>query len=57
MKAFIFVTYEGYTYQHNSISVEPDVENLQVLGFVSGENEEQAFENLVTENDGFWLPH
>jgi hypothetical protein len=53
VRAFIFVTYEGYTYQPNSISVEPDIDNLQVLGFAFGEQEEQAFENLMTENE--WL--
>lgn len=53
MRAFIFVTDEGHTYQPNSVSSEPDVDNFQVLGFASGEDEEQAFENLVTKNE--WL--
>ena len=50
MKAFIFVTHEGYTFQPNSEAIEPDIENLQVLGCALGRNEEQAFENLKLDN-------
>ncbi len=53
MKAFIFVSHEGYTYQPLSESVEPDIENLQVLGFANGESAESAFTQLLTENS--WL--
>jgi hypothetical protein len=28
---FIFVTFEGYTYQSDSESSEPDIENMQVI--------------------------
>ena len=50
MRAFVFVTHEGYTYQPNSEAIEPDIENLQVLGFALGEDEEQAFQNLKLES-------
>jgi hypothetical protein len=53
VRAFIFVTYEGHTYQPNSTSAEPDIDNLQVLGFALGNDEEEALENLVTENE--WI--
>jgi len=51
MKNYIFITYEGYTYQPNTDSVEPDIENCQVIGFTRGSNEKEAFENLIKEND------
>lgn len=53
MRSFIFVTHEGYTYQPDSESIEPDVENLQVLGFATGVDEEDAFKNLTAEEK--WL--
>jgi hypothetical protein len=51
---FIFITTEGYTYQPNSDSVEPDVENCQVVGFAKGKNEKEAFTNLI-KGDEFLL--
>lgn len=51
MNNFIFITNEGYTYQPNSESIEPDIENCQVLGFSSGKNEEEAFTNLLEKNE------
>jgi hypothetical protein len=53
MSAFIFVTAEGYTFQPGSESKDPDVENLQVIGFAEGGNPEQAFANLMAEDT--WL--
>jgi len=47
---YIFLTDEGYTFQPGSESVEPDIENLQVIGFSSGETAKKAFENLLIEN-------
>ena len=43
MNKYIFLTTEGYTYQPNSESIEPDCENAQLLG----NNQEEAFENLL----------
>jgi len=50
MRSYIFITTEGYTFQPESESIEPDIENCQVVGFAKGKDEEQAFENLITEN-------
>jgi hypothetical protein len=49
MATFIFVSGEGYTYLPGSESIEPDVENLQVLGFATGVDEQDAFANLIAE--------
>ncbi len=48
---YIFLTQEGYTYQSNSEYIEPDIENLQVIGIASGENSLDAFNNLLIENE------
>lgn len=42
MNNCIFLTDEGYTYQPNSESDVPDIENLQVIGITHGENSKQA---------------
>ena len=47
MNTYIFLTTEGYTFQPDSDSIEPDIENLQVLGIASGLNQEEAFSNLL----------
>ena len=51
MRNYIFITDEGYTYQPNSDSPEPDIENCQVIGFARGNNEKEAFDNLIKENE------
>ena len=51
MKRYIFITTEGYTYLPNSESIEPDCENCQVIGYANGNNEKEAFNNLLREND------
>ncbi len=48
--SYIFVTMEGYTYQPASEAIEPDVENLQVLGFAEGTDAEDAFHRWVRES-------
>jgi hypothetical protein len=50
LATYIFVTKEGHTYQPSSNAIEPDIDNLQVLGFASGIDEAAAFSNLLTEN-------
>ena len=50
MNSYIFITTEGDTYQPGSESIEPDVENCQVIGFAHGIDEQNAFKNLITEN-------
>ncbi len=44
---YIFLTDEGYTYQPKSEAIEPDIENLQVLGFGAGETPEAAFHDFL----------
>ncbi|MEA1981669.1 MAG: hypothetical protein U9N54_11960 [candidate division Zixibacteria bacterium] len=51
MKHFIFITDEGYTLLPKSESNEPDIENLQVLGFADANNAEYAFELLLKDNE------
>ncbi|MFA7570547.1 MAG: hypothetical protein WCY75_04780 [Sulfurimonadaceae bacterium] len=46
IKDFIFITFEGITFQPNSESDIPDIENMQVIGFEKGLNLNEAFENL-----------
>lgn len=50
MKSYIFITAEGYTFQPESTSIEPDIENCQVVGFAKGKDPQQAFQNLIQEN-------
>lgn len=50
MKHYIFVTHEGHTFQPGSESTEPDVENLQVIGFADGNTPEEATINLMKDN-------
>jgi len=50
MNTYIFLTTEGYTFQPDSQSIEPDVENLQVLGFANGYDQKKAFSNLLKNN-------
>lgn len=51
MKTYIFLTSEGYTFQPDSESAEPDIENCQVIGFAEGESPDDAFDNLLRENE------
>lgn len=50
IKSYIFLTVEGITFQPDSESSEPDIENLQVIGFAKGKDSKEAFHNLITEN-------
>ncbi len=51
MKNYIFLTVEGLTFQPDSECLEPDIENLQVIGFAKGKDSENAFQNLIKENE------
>ncbi len=53
MTDFIFFTEEGYTFQPGSEAIEPDIENLQVLGFARGGGPEEAFRVMLRERP--WL--
>ncbi|MCK4348131.1 MAG: hypothetical protein KAW47_05890 [Thermoplasmatales archaeon] len=50
IKQYIFLTAEGSTFQPDSLCIEPDVENLQVVGFANGSTAQKAFERLLKEN-------
>ena len=50
MKNYIFLTDEGYTFQPDSESDMPDVENLQVIGVAKGKSQKEAFRNLIKNN-------
>jgi len=51
MKSYIFLTDEGHTFQPDSESDMPDVENLQVIGVGKGESQKEAFHNLIKDNE------
>jgi hypothetical protein len=50
LKHYIFLTSEGMTFTPNSESVEPDIENLQVIGLASGINSKTALKKLLKDN-------
>ena len=50
MKFYIYITKEGYTSQPNNNNSEPDIDNCQVIGFSKGNNENEAFKDLIKEN-------
>lgn len=50
MKNFIFLSSEGSTYQPKSSSIEPDAENLQVVGFGQGDTAPRALHDLLDKN-------
>ncbi len=47
---YIFITNEGFTFQPNSQSDIPDIENMQVIGFATGKDAVDAFEQLKYDN-------
>lgn len=51
MNKYIFLTTEGYTYQPNSESVEPDYDKAQLIGIVEGQNQDDALKNLLVKYD------
>jgi|WetSurMetagenome_2_1015567.scaffolds.fasta_scaffold451948_2 hypothetical protein len=50
MNKYIFLSTEGSTFQPNSESIEPDINNLQVIGFAKGDTPAEAMKELVKEN-------
>jgi len=51
MKSYIFISKEGFTYQPNSESIDPDIENCQVIGFSTGTDPDDAFRNFIKNNE------
>jgi len=50
MKKFIFITSEGFTFQPNNEDYEPDIENMQVVGFGEGDTVDNAIKFMLKEN-------
>ena len=50
MNKYIFITTEGSTYQPNSDYSEPDIENMQVIGFGQGNTVQDAVRELLGTN-------
>jgi len=51
MNKYIFITLEGFTFQPGIESIEPNIDNMQVLGFGMGDNAKEALENMAKENE------
>jgi len=47
LNTYVFVTTEGFTYQLDSEAIEPDIENLQVIGFGEGLNPDEALADML----------
>ena len=50
MRKFIFITSEGFTFQPNNEDYEPDIENMQVVGFGEGDTVDNAIKFMLKEN-------
>jgi len=50
MNDYILLTDEGFTFQPGTEDKLIEIENLQVIGFSSGTNSDEAFLNLLTVN-------
>ena len=50
MRQYIFLTAEGTTFQPDSASSEPDIENMQVIGFAGGDTIQDAVTRLIGLN-------
>ena len=48
-KLFLFVTFDGVTFSSPELD-EPDVENIQVLGYGEGLDEDEAFKDFLAQN-------
>ena len=50
MRKFIFITSEGFTFQPNNEDYEPDIENMQVVGFGEGDTVDNPIKCMLKEN-------
>ena len=53
MNTYIFLTTEGFTFQPGSEAIEPDVANLQVVGFGEGKNADEALASMLQQHE--WI--
>ncbi len=44
---YIYITFEGFTFQPNSESDVSVIENMQAVGFACAKDKKEAFENLL----------
>ncbi|WP_295021895.1 hypothetical protein [Sulfurimonas sp.] len=49
IKKYIFITFEGFTFQPHSELDVPDIENMQVIGFSQGIDTKEAFNTLLQQ--------
>ena len=49
-KAFIFVSQEGTTQPPFKEDSPQEMDNLQVIGFATGKDAEESFQNLIKDN-------
>lgn len=47
-KKYIFITFEGFTFQPYSESDVPDIENMQVIGFSEGKIHNKHLKKLTS---------
>ncbi len=50
-KKYIILSNQGYTFSPNNDSTEPDIDNIQVLGFAEASTPKVAFEKFCKENE------
>lgn len=51
LQRFMFVTFEGFTFQPDSEASEPDIENMQVIGTATGYSRQEAYDTLIKESE------
>lgn len=47
---YMFVSKEGHTFQPQNNELPTEIDNLQVIGISNGQDENEAFLNLLDEN-------
>ncbi len=51
MKRYIFISTEGFTHQPETTGSEPDIDNMQVIGFGQGDTAKDALRQLLELNE------
>lgn len=49
MNKYIFLANKGQAFQLDLEGIEPDYENEQIVGYATGKNPEESFNNLINE--------
>ena len=50
MPEYIIISPDGHTFSPSSEGADPDIENMQVIGFSEGKDGKEALEKLLKEN-------